>query len=53
MIDKRIKLLLSEMEKENIDYYIVPTSDYHNSEYVSDFFKCREYMSGFSGSAGW
>ncbi len=52
MIDKRIKLLLSEMEKENIDYYIVPTSDYHNSEYVSEFFKCREYMSGFSGSAG-
>ena len=51
-IDERIKQLLVEMKKENIDYYIIPTSDYHNSEYISDFFKCREYMSGFTGSAG-
>lgn len=52
MIRNRIKRLLYEMEKESIDYYIIPTADYHNSEYVCDFFKCREYMSGFSGSAG-
>ena len=32
--------------------YIVPTSDSHNSEYVSDYFKAREYLSGFTGSAG-
>ena len=51
-IDEKIKQLLVEMKKENIDYYIIPTSDYHNSEYISDFFKCREYMSGFTGSAG-
>ena len=51
-IDERIKQLLVEMKKENIDYYIIATSDYHNSEYISDFFKCREYMSGFTGSAG-
>ena len=52
MIRDRIQRLLDEMKKENIDYYIIPTNDYHNSEYVSSFFKCREYMSGFTGSAG-
>ena len=51
-IEERINRLLYEMRKESIDYYIIPTSDYHNSEYISDFFKCREYMSGFTGSAG-
>ena len=35
-----------------IDAYIIPTSDYHMSEYVSDFFKSRAYLSGFTGSAG-
>ncbi|MCM1047486.1 MAG: aminopeptidase P family protein [Clostridiales bacterium] len=40
------------MEQENIDYYMIPTADYHNSEYVSDFFKVREYFSGFTGSNG-
>jgi len=38
--------------KRNIDLYIVPTSDFHNSEYVGDYFKCREYLSNFTGSAG-
>lgn len=32
--------------------YIVPTDDYHASEYVGDYFKAREYLSGFTGSAG-
>ncbi|MCQ2492336.1 MAG: aminopeptidase P family protein [Lachnospiraceae bacterium] len=49
---KEIVLLQEEMDKENIDFYLVPTSDDHNSEYVSDYFKCREYLSGFTGSAG-
>ena len=40
------------MIKNNIDAYIIPTSDYHSSEYVSDFFKGRAYLSGFTGSAG-
>lgn len=31
---------------------IVPTTDFHGSEYVNDYFKCREYLSGFTGSAG-
>ena len=40
------------MEQQNIDCYIIPTDDYHHSEYVGDYFKFREYMTGFSGSAG-
>ncbi len=40
------------MKNAGIDYYLIPTADYHNSEYVSDFFKVREYYSGFTGSNG-
>lgn len=40
------------MEKENIDYYIIPSSDSHQSEYVAEHFKGREFISGFTGSAG-
>lgn len=35
-----------------IHIYIIPTSDFHGSEYISDYFKGREYLSGFTGSAG-
>ena len=52
MVRDRIDRLRAAMKKSGIDYYLVPTSDFHSSEYVSDFFKCREYMSGFDGSAG-
>ncbi|MGN1182659.1 MAG: aminopeptidase P family protein [Faecalibacillus sp.] len=52
MINKRIKELRQLMKENNIDIYIIPTNDYHSSEYVGDYFKCREYMSGFTGSAG-
>lgn len=51
-IKDRIALLQAEMKKEQIDYYLIPTEDYHNSEYVSDYFKVREYFSGFTGSNG-
>lgn len=51
-VRERIKLLQEKMGKENIDYYLIPTADYHNSEYVSDYFKVREYFSGFTGSNG-
>jgi len=51
-IAEKIKTLRSEMTKENISAYYVPTDDFHGSEYVSDHFKCREYLSGFTGSAG-
>ena len=40
------------MKKENIDFYIIPSSDFHQSEYVSEYFKGREFISGFTGSVG-
>lgn len=35
-----------------MDAYVVVTDDFHGSEYVGDYFKAREYLSGFTGSAG-
>ena len=49
---KQLEELRVQMKKRNIEIYIVPTTDYHGSEYVNDYFKCREYLSGFTGSAG-
>lgn len=40
------------MQQQNIDAVIVPTNDPHFSEYVSDHFKCRQWLTGFTGSAG-
>ncbi len=51
-IRMRLTKLREGMKKAGIDYYLIPTADYHNSEYVSDFFKIREYYSGFTGSNG-
>lgn len=51
-INERVQLLREKMKREGIDVYIVPTSDYHQSEYVGDHFKARAFMSGFTGSAG-
>ena len=52
-IEKQRIAALQELLKEaGIDYYIVPTADYHNSEYVNAHFKMREFLSGFTGSAG-
>lgn len=47
-----IKQFQEILKQKNIDAYIVPTSDYHNSEYISDYFKTRAYLSNFTGSAG-
>ena len=52
MIKERIENIRSLMKEKNIYAYIVPSSDYHQSEYVGDYFKSRQYMSGFTGSAG-
>lgn len=49
---KQLNDLKHRMKAAGIDLYIIPTTDYHGSEYVNDFFKCREYISGFTGSAG-
>ncbi len=48
----RLTLLRHLMKARGIDAYLVPTDDYHASEYVGDYFKCRAYLSGFTGSAG-
>lgn len=52
IIRERIDALRSVMSDNNIDYYIVPTSDYHQSEFVSEYFMARKYITGFTGSAG-
>ena len=52
VIKERINRLREEMAKNGIDYYMMPTSDFHNSEYSADFFKVREYFCGFDGSNG-
>jgi len=49
---KEITKMQELLKNKDIDIYIVPTSDYHMSEYVSDYFKCRQFLSGFTGSAG-
>ncbi len=52
MIKERIDALRIEMKKRGIDIYYVPTSDFHETEYVGDFFKARRFITGFTGSAG-
>lgn len=52
MINERLAALKAAMKEADIDCYIIPTSDYHNSEYVSEYFMVRKYFSGFTGSAG-
>ena len=52
VIQQRISALRKEMEKAGIDYYMVPTADFHNSEYVNDYFKVRQFLCGFTGSNG-
>ena len=48
----RLQALRKLMKAENVDVYLVPTDDFHGSEYVGDYFKCRKYITGFTGSAG-
>lgn len=52
IFDDRINTLRCILEQKGIDFYIVPTADFHNSEYVSEYFSVRKYLSGFTGSAG-
>ncbi len=49
---QRIETLRSLMKESGIHAYLIVSSDFHASEYVGDYFKCRAYMSGFTGSAG-
>lgn len=48
----RLAALRKAMRENGMDYYMIPTADFHASEYVSDYFKTREYFCNFSGSNG-
>lgn len=52
MVRRQITELRNSMKAHGINIYVVPTSDYHDSEYVGDYFRAREFLSGFTGSAG-
>ena len=52
VIQGRLAALRKAMKEAGIDYYMIPTADFHNSEYVNDYFKVREYFCGFTGSNG-
>ncbi len=56
-IDERVAALrgwLAELAQQGmpVDAYIVPTADPHNDEYIPSRYACREWLSGFTGSAG-
>ncbi len=52
LIQSRLSALREVMKKKGVDYCVIPTADFHGSEYVNDYFKVREFFSGFTGSAG-
>ncbi len=51
-INKRIDALRQNMKKHNLDAFIIPSGDPHQSEYVAPHWQTRQWFSGFSGSAG-
>lgn len=51
-VSERVDRLRQLMAEKGIDAYVVPTADYHQSEYVGEHFKVRAFMTGFTGSAG-
>ena len=51
-MDVRLNALRREMQKEGMAAWLTPSGDPHLSEYVADHWKCRAWLSGFSGSAG-
>ena len=51
-VPERLTALRQLMKEHHVDAYLVPTDDFHCSEYVGEYFKCRKYITGFTGSAG-
>lgn len=51
-IKTRVAQVRAWMKEQGIDRFIVPTNDPHNSEYVPFHWQCREWLTGFNGSAG-
>ena len=49
---EKLEKLRTLMKERNMDSYMIPTSDFHETEYVGEHFKARDYMSGFTGSQG-
>ncbi len=52
MIAERLSRLRALMQQKGAGAYYVPTADFHLSEYVNPYFKSRQYLTGFTGSAG-
>ena len=52
VIQERLGRLRELMAEKGMDAYLVVTADFHESEYVGEFFKCRKFLTGFTGSAG-
>ena len=52
VIQERLGALREAMAQRGMDAYLVVTADFHESEYVGDYFKARQFLTGFTGSAG-
>lgn len=50
--NEKIAALRQLMAERGIDMYLIPTDDFHSSEYVGAHFKARSFITGFTGSAG-
>lgn len=51
-MNERLDQLRKLMAERHMDAYLIPTADFHESEYVGEYFKCRKFITGFTGSAG-
>lgn len=51
-MNERLEQLRRLMAERHMDAYLIPTADFHESEYVGEYFKCRKFITGFTGSAG-
>lgn len=51
-VPEKLAALCRRMEEEGVDVYLVPTGDDHSSEYAGDYYNCRAWLTGFTGSAG-
>lgn len=51
-VSERVEALRKLMAEKDIDAYVVPTADFHQSEYVGEHFKARQFITGFTGSYG-
>lgn len=51
-VTDKLAALRALMKERTMYAYLIPTSDFHETEYVGEHFKARDYMSGFTGSQG-